>query len=289
MAQGSDRRPRWLDLIGVNGRDDGPGPEPTVADLRAAIAETRADLARHLGALKQHLFHPQIAHHESASEIDMATTKKKAARPSASKGGSSKTKAAARPSSTAKGRDSAAAGTTKPAADRKTAATPTKTKSKAKTSSTNPSRPASASSTKSKRSTAKASASRSKSGSARKPAAKSLLAKTGEVLDTMVAGAMVGAITGAAQTVAGQPTAVTAAEPQAMNSSPAAVGGPGAKEVLGEMAGGAAVGGVSGAAKAVLPPRALGQGRGEEVGPQEEGGRSLIRSPAGPRERRWVS
>lgn len=232
MAQGPSRRPRRFDLNGA------VGDEPTVADLRAAIAETRADLARHLGALKQHLFHPQISHHESASEIDMAT-KKKAARPSASKGGSPKSKAAG----------------AKPAADRKTAATPTKTSSKAKkAASTNPSRSASASSTKPTRPATKSSASRSKSGSARKPAAKSLLEKTGEVLDTLVAGAVVGAITGAAQTVAGQPTAVTAAEPESLKSSPAAVGGPGTKEVLGEMAGGAAVGGVSGAAKAVLPP-----------------------------------
>ena len=78
--------------------------------------------------------------------------------------------------------------------------------------------------------------------------------KTGEVLDTLVAGAVVGAITGAAQSVAKEPAAVTAAEPKDLASSPDAGGGPGTKEVLNEMASGAVVGAVSGATKSVLPP-----------------------------------
>jgi hypothetical protein len=73
----------------------------------------------------------------------------------------------------------------------------------------------------------------------------------------MVAGAVVGAITGAAQSVATEPTAVTGAA-GALARSPVAAGGPGTKEILGELAPGAAVGAVSGAAKSVLPPEKAG-------------------------------
>ena len=83
---------------------------------------------------------------------------------------------------------------------------------------------------------------------------KSLIEKTGEVLDTMVAGAVVGAVTGAAAAVAKEPTAVSAGAPTRQSASPAQAGGPGTREVLGELASGAAVGAVSGVAKAVLPP-----------------------------------
>jgi hypothetical protein len=85
-------------------------------------------------------------------------------------------------------------------------------------------------------------------------AVKGLIAKTAEALDPVVAGAVVGAVTGAARAVAHEPTAVTGGEPRALASSPAQVGGPSTKEVLGELASGAAVGAASGAAKSVLPP-----------------------------------
>jgi hypothetical protein len=74
------------------------------------------------------------------------------------------------------------------------------------------------------------------------------------VLDTLVAGAVVGAVTGAARAVAQEPTAVSAGEPATLAGSPAQAGTPGTKQVLGELAPGAAVGAVSGVAKAVLPP-----------------------------------
>ncbi len=70
----------------------------------------------------------------------------------------------------------------------------------------------------------------------------------------MVAGAVVGAVTGAARAVAQEPTAVSAGEPTKLAGSPVQVGGPDTKDVLGELASGAAVGAVSGVAKAVLPP-----------------------------------
>jgi hypothetical protein len=69
-----------------------------------------------------------------------------------------------------------------------------------------------------------------------------------------MAGAVVGAVTGAARAVAQEPTAVSGGEPTKLASSPVQAGGPGTKDVLGELASGAAVGAVSGVAKAVLPP-----------------------------------
>jgi hypothetical protein len=83
---------------------------------------------------------------------------------------------------------------------------------------------------------------------------RTLVAKTAEVLDPLVAGAVVGAVTGAARAVAQEPTAVTAGEAAHLASSPVQAGGPGTKDVLGELASGATVGAVSGVAKAVLPP-----------------------------------
>ena len=77
---------------------------------------------------------------------------------------------------------------------------------------------------------------------------KSLVEKTGEVLDTMLAGRVVGAVTGAAQSLSQEPTAVTG-----VDVSTAKAESPGTGEVLGEMAPGAALGAVSGVAKAVLP------------------------------------
>jgi hypothetical protein len=275
MAQGPDRRARWLGLIAGGRPDDGRGADPDPSALRAAIAETRDELARHLGALKQHLLNPRLSNPEPATEIPMATTKKKAAaRPSAGGAASkSKAKASARPSSSTKGRASASA--TKPAADRKPAATPTKPKSaKAKASSTNPSRSPSAASTKSGRSPATksgASRSKAKAGSRRKSATWTLLEKTGGMLDTVIAGAVVGAVTGAAQSVAGEPTAVNASESQALASSPAAAGGPGTQEVLGELAPGAAVGALSGAAKSVLPTTKPGRTAAKKSAPKKKG------------------
>jgi hypothetical protein len=94
----------------------------------------------------------------------------------------------------------------------------------------------------------------------------SLAEKTGKVLDTMVAGAVVGAITGAASAVANEPTAVVPGGPTTLAASPAQAGGPGTKEVLGELAPDAAVGAISGAAKAVLPPEKPGRNTAKKKG-----------------------
>jgi hypothetical protein len=101
-----------------------------------------------------------------------------------------------------------------------------------------------------------------KSGDARKKAparkAKSagqrLVEKTGDVLDTMVAGALIGAVTGAARNVAHE-TAAMPLTSDDVSRVPASASSdtPTTREVLGEMAGGAALGAVAGAAKAMLP------------------------------------
>ena len=67
----------------------------------------------------------------------------------------------------------------------------------------------------------------------------------------MVAGAVVGAVTGAAAAVAKEPTAVSVVPPRGrIRLAGGMPGGPGTREVLGELASGAAVGAVSGVAKA---------------------------------------
>jgi hypothetical protein len=234
MAQGSDRRAGRLDVITVGCQAAGNDADPSPEDLRAAIAETRAELARHLGALKHHLFHPHISSPEFAAETDMATAKKKTTRrPSAARAATSKPKpSSAASSSKSKSHARSAVSADEAGSSRKPTASPSKMK--AKPASTNP-KP------------------KAKAKTRRRPAVHTVLARTGEVLDTVVAGAVVGAITGAAQSVAKEPTAVTGS-PGAMDRSPAAAGGPGTKRILGELAPGAAAGAVSGAAKSVLPP-----------------------------------
>jgi len=76
------------------------------------------------------------------------------------------------------------------------------------------------------------------------------VAKTGEVLDTMLAGAVVGAVTGAAQGLANEPGAV---KPQETLTSGSSAKAHGTGEILSEMAPGAAAGAVAGAAKSVMP------------------------------------
>ena len=109
MAQGPDRRTRRLALSGDVDRDGEEGRALSPSALRAAIAETREELARHLRALKHHLFHPRLSPPDSATETDMSTAKKKAkGHASATGGSSSKAHLPAKsPSSSAKGRASA--------------------------------------------------------------------------------------------------------------------------------------------------------------------------------------
>lgn len=204
--------------------------------IREAIARTRDDLASHLAALRDRLLNPAKflgAQASPEAEADMATK-------------STKRKPSASPSSRAKGsQDEARKKTTTPpkekaSSEKSGASARGKAKSAAKSS--DPSK------------TAKVSA-RGKTGGTRKKAGKpSLAARTGEVLDTALAGAVVGAVTGAAQTLAQEPTAVT--NPAEASCAPEA-GGPkpaSTSEVLSEMAPGAALGALAGAAKAVMPP-----------------------------------
>lgn len=184
------------------------------AELRAAIAETRASLARNLHALKDHLLHP-FAQSDPAGDTSMPTEKK------------ARTKA--KKSSDKRENGSKANGATK-------------TKAKAKTKS-------------SAKSTArgKSSTSRAKSGG-RTKALQGIVARTGEVLDPVLAGAVVGAITGAARSVAKEPTAVPLCDPDTgtMPQPVAGAEGSSTTEVLSELTSGAAMGAVAGAAKAVV-------------------------------------
>jgi len=70
----------------------------------------------------------------------------------------------------------------------------------------------------------------------------------------MVAGAVVGAVTGAAQHVAHEPGALPLVGPESLPSTGTADHEkPTTREVLGELASGAALGAMTGAAKSVLP------------------------------------
>jgi len=95
----------------------------------------------------------------------------------------------------------------------------------------------------------------SKGSKSTKSLAKTLVAKTGKTLDTMVAGAVVGAITGAARNLADEPTAMPLCD-EASGTKLKEVDHADAStttDVLGEMASGAALGALTGAAKVVMP------------------------------------
>jgi len=105
-----------------------------------------------------------------------------------------------------------------------------------------------------------------------KRVARAVAAKTTEVLGEMLAGAAVGAVTGAAERVSDQPTAFHAegseraiegerkpAKGEATKASPRKRStGKKSAEVVNEMLSGAAVGAVTGAAKAVIPTKTKG-------------------------------
>ena len=90
----------------------------------------------------------------------------------------------------------------------------------------------------------------------------------------MVAGAVVGAVTGAARHVAHEPGALPLVDPESLSSLRYSDHEkPTTREVLGEMASGAALGAMTGAAKSVLPAEAC-------PGDQEEEQETLSRSIA---------
>lgn len=196
-------------------------------EIREAIAQARADLGRHLSALSNPLLPSEG---DSPGGVTMSTEKNTKPASSKSKGAkaATTTKTKAAPSASAK---------TKPTASKTTKSTTPSKSSAAKTKPTSPQ--ASAKSTKKSTSSKSSTA---KSATARK--GKSVAAKAGQVLDTMAAGAVVGAVQAAAQSIA-------QSETPSVNS----LHGPTAstREVLGEMAPDAALGAVVGAAQAIIP------------------------------------
>jgi len=119
-----------------------------------------------------------------------------------------------------------------------------------------------------------ASSSAPRKRTSRKKVAGAIVDKTTEVLGEMLTGAAIGAVTGAADRVGDQPTAVredgtkrvTAAKSEKVAGAKASSRKRGtskeSSEVLGEMLSGAAVGAVTGAAKAVIPAGGqVGKGR----------------------------
>ena len=189
--------------------------DATPAQIRKAIARARSDLAAHLGAVNPlHL----IGLGESPGESKMPTVKK----PASSKGPKTSTKKAERK------------------------ADPKKPDSKAK--------PAEGASQKAglKRSDSRAKPTKAGSGHesksrARKRPARSegVVAKAGAALDTMAAGAVVGAVKAAARALDDENKAKALKGRKSKSSSTSAV--------LGELAPDAALGAVAGAAQTMLP------------------------------------
>ncbi len=224
--------------------DQGAGDSPDELDgspaaIRASMAQTRDELARHLAALKDRLFHPSLADAPGA-ERAMAT-KKTGRRAVSSSAGESSGSDRAQHTTSKSGESSAAPKVSAPKAGPKTkAAAPKKSSTQASGGVQARKKGASASPRKSR---------------TPKGQEKGIVQKTGEVLDTVLAGAVVGAITGAARNLAHEPTAVPASGTLELRSAPGAKQeSPTTGEVLSELASGAAVGAVAGAAKSILPP-----------------------------------
>jgi hypothetical protein len=181
------------------------GMSNSLADIRAAIVNTRNELGQHLSELGSQFFPPKRA--DNLKEATMATEKR------------------AKPLTHSKGevRDSNKSG-------KSDAKHTQKSTSIKKTATSKPS------STRSSTTTRKV---------------KGVAAKAGQVLDTMTAGAVVGAVQAAAQAVAQDEASnglnVTVKKGRAMT--------PSTREVLEEMAPDAGVGAVVGATKAVMPDK----------------------------------
>ena len=231
------------------------------ASIRAEIAETREQLARHLRALKNHLLHPISSHHDHAKDPAMPTPSK-----SHSPGTSSHQAPSRRRSAAAKspGKEPAS----KAHAKGESSGASAKAKSNGKEVAAKSSKTSSRGS-----STSKTSKKGSKSSKSSKSLAKTLVAKTGKTLDTVVAGAVVGAITGAARNLADEPTAMPLCDQTSGTESKQAAHSDASTttDVLGEMASGAALGALTGAAKVVMPSevhvepeKAAGKGKGKK-------------------------
>ena len=186
------------------------------------MMETREQLAAHLGALKERLLHPLTA--RSSLKGPTMSTKK----PTSRESGAKKTEKS------------------KPQTSRADAWTKQSTAAK-------PAQPSKAAETKSRKENPKAATPRKKT-STKKTEVQGLVARTGETLDTMIAGAIVGAVTGAAKNLAHEPTAMPLCdETPVVQQAGATEDKPTTGQVLEEMASGAAIGALSGTAKAVVP------------------------------------
>ncbi|MFO0889134.1 MAG: DUF3618 domain-containing protein [Isosphaeraceae bacterium] len=242
--------------------DHAPEVEETPAAIRAAMKATRNSLGRNLHALKDRLLHPFAITHTSKDALMPTGGKSKIASKSPKSEGKKKPGHGAE--SKATGRTVAAGAGDKDA----------KTKSDGAARQTNGAAKTNGAAGKagkkehdSRKTKPRSKAASSRTGASKKTRAKeSMISKTGEALDTMVAGAVVGAITGAARNLAGEPTAVPLCEPATsgeasgeagiarLTSESSRPGGeaPSTGEVLGEVASGAALGAISGAVKAVM-------------------------------------
>ena len=239
MAQGPD----------PPGRDVDASPEA----IRARMRQTRAGLARNLDALKSRLFDAQGP---SSQGTKPTMPPKKASKKSASSRAGDQPTAGKKVKAAAK----------KPASSRAAESTASQKPARAAKSDA---KPKSARSSKSAASPTSDRTTKSRSGarpkSTRKRGTGSIGPKAAEVLGQMATGAVVGAVTGAADRVSDQPTAVKKPGAKRTPSSRAAKSdaskptarkrgtGPKAAEVLGQMAAGAAIGAVTGAAQAVAP------------------------------------
>ncbi len=197
--------------------DDSP------SNIRTAMMETRQQLAAHLGALKERLLHPLTA--RSSPKGPTMPTKKQTSRES----GAKRTEKS------------------KPQASRADARTKQSTVAK-------PAQPSKAAETKTRKENRGKAAAPRKKTAAQKAEVQGLVARTGETLDTMIAGAIVGAVTGAARNLAHEPSAMPLCdETPATQPAVATEDKPTTGQVLEEMASGAAIGALSGTAKAVVP------------------------------------
>jgi hypothetical protein len=213
---------------GPLGRHEDDTPEA----IHAAMRRTRSALSEHLQLLKDQLLHPDLTTTDTETHQTMAT-KKAAKKPGRGTAAASKR--------TKEGSDAASGARAKAS----------------KAAKASPAEPRSGSLSKTKRSTS----GRGKAGASRKTVASDLVAKTTEVVEDMLTGAAVGAVTGAAARVQDQPTAVGTPDANHENGRRATKSqnknqkrpSGSRSDVLTEMASGAALGAAAGAAKAILP------------------------------------
>jgi hypothetical protein len=215
------------------------------AAIRRSMTRTRRDLARHLAALRDRLLNPGPIMTATKEPTMPAQKKREQTSPSKKKNAPDEANERRADPRTSTSEGKASNGSSKKAGATASSARSSKKAAASKSSSANGS---------SKRKVSDSKKSKSSSSRGRQSAEKSLVEKTGEVLDTMVAGAVVGAVTGAARHVAHEPGALPLVDPESLTGSDTPdQEKPTTREVLGELASGAALGAMTGAAKSILP------------------------------------